>query len=133
MYRVMYKDAAQYVSRRNNIYYCVRRVPLDVRQHYKSSRISFSLKTKLLNAALRTAHSVSQRPEDYWLGLRLKQIDRPTIQLVQLGTTNDTSPSIMETVVLYLSINGKEGMPSVEHSCPTKAIYRHGNLSQWIT
>ena len=49
MYRSMYKDAAQYVSRRNNIYYYVRRVPLDVRQHYASSRISFSLRTKSLS------------------------------------------------------------------------------------
>ena len=55
MYRMMYKDAAQYVSRRNDIYYYVRRVPLDVRQHYASSRISFSLRTRSFNAALRTA------------------------------------------------------------------------------
>ena len=68
-YRLMYKDAAQYVSRRNNIYYYVRRVPLDVRQHYASSRISFSLRTKSLSAAFRKAHSVSQRLEDYWLAL----------------------------------------------------------------
>ena len=109
MYRVMYKDAAQYVSRRNDIYYYVRRVPLDVRQHYASSRISFSLRTKSLNAALRTAHSVSQRLEDYWLGLRLQQMDIPAIHLVQIGAANDSSPSIMEAVELYLSINGKEG------------------------
>ena len=109
MYRVMYKDAAQYVSRRNDIYYYVRRVPLDVRQHYASSRISFSLRTKSLNAALRTAHSVSQRLEDYWLGLRLKQMDIPAIHLVQVDSTNNASPSIMEAVELYLSINGKEG------------------------
>ena len=109
MHRLMYKDAAQYVSRRNDIYYYIRRVPLDVRQHYASSRISFSLRTKSLNAALRTAHSVTQRLEDYWLGLRLQQMDIPAIHLVQGGTTNDTSPSIVEAVEIYLSINGKEG------------------------
>ena len=109
MYRVMYKDAAQYVSRRNDIYYYVRRVTLDVRQHYASSRISFSLRTKSLNAALRTAHSVSQRLEDYWLGLRLQQMNIPAIHLVQIGAANDTSPPIMEAVKLYLSINGKDG------------------------
>ncbi len=109
MYRVMYKDAAHYVCRRNNIYYYVRRVPLDVRQHYASSRISFSLRTKSFNAALRTAHSVSQRLEDYWLGLRLQQMDVPAIHLVEVDSTNNASPSIMEAVELYLSINGKEG------------------------
>ena len=109
MYRMMYKDAAQYVSKRNDIYYYVRRVPLDVIRHYASSRISFSLRTKSLHAALRTAHSVSQRLEDYWLGLRLQQMDIPAIHLVQVGTTHDTSPPIMEAVELYLSINGKDG------------------------
>ena len=79
MYRVMYKDAAHYVCRRNDIFYYVRRVPLDVTRHYASSRISFSLRTKSFNAALRTAHSVSQRLEDYWLGLRLQQMDVPAI------------------------------------------------------
>ena len=109
MYRLMYKDAAHYVCRRNEIYYYVRRVPLDVRQHYASSRISFSLRTKSFNAALRTAHSVSQRLEDYWLGLRLQQMDIPAIHLVEVDSTNNASPSIMEAVELYLSINGKDG------------------------
>jgi integrase len=36
-------------------------------------------------------------------------MDIPAIHLVQVGTNNDTSPSIMEAVELYLSINGKEG------------------------
>ena len=97
------------IDTRNGIYYFVRRVPLDVRQHYASSRISFSLRTKSFNAAVRTAHSVSQRLEDYWLGLRLQQMDIPAIHLVQIGAANDSSPSIMEAVELYLSINGKEG------------------------
>ena len=109
MYKLMYKDAAHYVCRRNDIFYYVRRVPLDVRRHYASSRISFSLRTKSFNAALRTAHSVSQRLEDYWLGLRLQQMDVPAIHLVEVDSTNNASPSIMEAVELYLSINGKEG------------------------
>ncbi len=39
MYRVMYKDARQYVADRDGVFYYVRRVPHDVRQHYASSRI----------------------------------------------------------------------------------------------
>ena len=112
----MYKDAAQYVSRRNEIYYYVRRVPLDVSQHYASSRISFSLRTKSLNAALRTAHSVSQRLEDYWLGLRLQQMDIPAIHLVQVGTTHDTSPPIMEqSNFTFQSMERKEPPSKEQH------------------
>ena len=36
-------------------------------------------------------------------------MDIPAIHLVQVGTTHDTSPPIMEAVELHLSINGKEG------------------------
>ena len=65
MYRVMYKDAYQYVADRDGVFYYVRRVPHDVRQHYASSRISFSLRTKSHQSALRAAKSVTQRLEDY--------------------------------------------------------------------
>ena len=34
MYRLMHKDAYQYVADRDGVFYYVRRVPNDVRQHY---------------------------------------------------------------------------------------------------
>ena len=83
MYRVMYKDAYQYVADRDGVFYYVRRVPHDVKQHYASSRISFSLRTKSHQSALRAARSVTQRLEDYWLGLRLQQMDIPAIHLMK--------------------------------------------------
>ncbi|MGA0913516.1 MAG: DUF6538 domain-containing protein, partial [Candidatus Puniceispirillaceae bacterium] len=61
MHRVMYKNASQYVSNRGGIFHYVRRVPHDVRQHYASSRISFSLRTKSQRCALHAASSVTQR------------------------------------------------------------------------
>ena len=60
---MMYKDADQYVADRDGVFYYVRRVPNDVRQHYASSRISFSLRTKSHRSALRAAKSVTQRLE----------------------------------------------------------------------
>ena len=42
----MYKSDASYVSCRAGVYYYTRRVPYDVRQHYASNRLSFSLRTK---------------------------------------------------------------------------------------
>ena len=61
MYRVMYKDARQYVADRDGIFYYVRRVPHDVRQHYALSRISFSLRVKLHQSSLRAAKSITQQ------------------------------------------------------------------------
>ena len=60
MYRLMYKDAYQYVADGDGIFYYVRRVPHDVRQHYASSRISFSLRTKSHQSALRAARSLGE-------------------------------------------------------------------------
>ena len=108
MYRVMYKDAYQYVTDRDGIFYYVRRVPNDVRQHYASSRISFSLRTKSHQSALRAAKSVTQRLEDYWLGLRLQQMDIPAIHLVKTDDAEDASPLMIDAVEMYLSIKGKD-------------------------
>ena len=108
MYRVMYKDAYQYVADRDGIFYYVRRVPHDVKQHYASSRISFSLRTKSHQSALRAARSVTQRLEDYWLGLRLQQMDIPAIHLVKTDDVGDASPLMMDAVEMYLSIKGKD-------------------------
>ena len=108
MYRVMYKDARQYVADRDGVFYYVRRVPHDVSKHYASQRISFSLKTKSQHCAVRAASSVSQRLEDYWLGLRLQQMGIPAIHLVKTDDVDDTSPLMMDAVEMYLSIKGKE-------------------------
>ena len=108
MYKVMYKDADQYVADRDGVFYYVRRVPHDVRQHYASSRISFSLRTKSYQSALRAAKSVTQRLEDYWLGLRLQQMDIPTIHIVKTYEVEDASPLMMDAVEMYLYIKSKD-------------------------
>ena len=77
MHEMMYTNAAQYVTNRDGVFYYVRRVPHDLRQHYFSSRISFSLRTKSLRSAARAASSVTQRIEDYWLGLHLQLSHHP--------------------------------------------------------
>ena len=107
MHKVMYTNASQYVSRRDGVFYYIRRVPHDVRQHYASSRISFSLRTKSLRSAARTASSVTQRFEDYWLGLRLQQMDIPAIHLVKADDVEDNSPLLLDAVEMYLNTKGK--------------------------
>ena len=54
---------------RSGVYYFVCRIPVDVQQHYRSKRVSMSLRTRSLVAALRAAKSVIQRLEDYRMGL----------------------------------------------------------------
>ena len=104
----MYKSGASYVSCRAGVYYYTRRVPYDVRQHYASARLSFSLRTKSNAGALRAAQSVTQRLEDYWLGLRLQDMDIPAIHLVKANHVDDSSPLMTEAVDNYLRIKGND-------------------------
>ena len=72
----MHKNALFIRNRKGN-YYFVRRVPNDMKSYYSSDRISFSLKTKSYVSALRMTKSVTQRLEDYWLGIRLQNMKIP--------------------------------------------------------
>ena len=64
------------------MYYFVRRIPVDVQQHYRSKRVSMSLRTRSLDATARPAKSVMQNLEDCWMGLRVKQMDVPELHLL---------------------------------------------------
>ena len=108
MYKVMYNSNASYVSCRAGVYYYTRRIPNDVRQFYASSRLSFSLRTKSYAGAIRAASSVTQRLEDYWLGLRLQQMDIPAIHLVKTDDVNNTSPVILDAVENYLKLKNND-------------------------
>ena len=108
MLKVMYRSDDSYVSCRAGVYYYIRRVPYDVRQHYASKRLSFSLKTKSYAGALRAAQSVTQRLEDYWLGLRLQDMDIPAIHLVRTNHVDDDSPVMLDAVENYIRIKGND-------------------------
>jgi len=79
-----------------------------VKQHYASHRLSFNLRTKSNAGALRAAQSVTQRLEDYWLGLRLQDMDIPAIHLVKANHVDDSSPLMLDAVENYLRIKGND-------------------------
>ena len=108
MLKVMYRSDDSYMSCRAGIYYYTRRVPFDLRQHYASNRLSFSLKTKSYAWALRAAQLVTQRLVDYWLGLRLQDMDIPAIHLVRTNAVEDCSPVTLDAVENYLRIKGND-------------------------
>ena len=85
----------------------MRRVPYDLTFHYDVKRLCFSLKTKSASAAVRASKSINQRLEDYWLGLRLQNMDIPAIQVVR--GTNDLQNNtihLSEASELYLRLKG---------------------------
>ena len=102
-YRMAYNNPS-HIRVRFGVYHFVRRVPSDVRQHYRSDRVSISLRTKSEATATRSAKSISQRLDDYWHGLRLQKMDVPALHLVIGDKVNadDNSPTMMEAVEIHM-------------------------------
>src|SRR6056300_1627068 len=101
------KYAPEHVMIRDGVYYYVRHIPCDLASIYSVKRLCFSLKTKSASAAVRASKSINQRLEDYWLGLRLQNMDIPAIQVVKSGDThvNDTL-LLSQACELYLRLKG---------------------------
>ena len=104
-HRLGHKTPA-YIQERDGLFYFVRRVPSDVRRYYRSPKIRQSLRTKSMPTAARSAASINQRLEDYWLGLRLQQIAIPAINLVSTPKTSAAPDclTLSEARDLYLRL-----------------------------
>ena len=99
-------NQSSYIRVRFGVYHFIRRVPADVKQYYRSDRVSISLRTKSAKAAIRSAQSISQRLDDYWHGLRLQKMDVPALHLLidNIDDVVDDSPTMMEAVDIYLRL-----------------------------
>ena len=107
-------NQSPHIRVRSGIYHFVRRVPADLQQHYRSDRVSISLRTKSARAAFRSAVSISQRLDDYWHGLRLQKMDVPALHLVidDEADVRDNSPTMMEAVETYLRLKPDKQTPT---------------------
>ena len=107
-------NQSPHIRVRSGIYHFVRRVPADLQQHYRSGRVSISLRTKSARAASRSAVSISQRLDDYWHGLRLQKMDVPALHLVTDDEADvpDNSPTMMEAVETYLRLKAEKQTPT---------------------
>ena len=101
------KCEANHVLYRDGIYYYVRRAPYDLTSYYDVKRLCFSLKTKSASAAVRASKSINQRLEDYWLGLRMQNMDIPAIQAVRRSDNlQDNTIKLSKACELYLRLKG---------------------------
>ena len=112
-YRMTY-NLSPHIRVRSGIYHFVRRVPADLQQHYRSDRVSISLRTRSTKAAYRSATSINQRLDDYWHGLRLQKMDVPALHLVIDGEADvtDNNPTMMEAVDSYLLLKKDKQSPT---------------------
>ena len=89
--------------KRDNQFYYVRHIPSDLTHHYSVQRICFSLKTKSDSTAVRFSKSITQRLDDYWFGMRLKNMNVPAGDKIKLdGAIIDDNLLILFVLFLML-------------------------------
>ena len=73
----METKSVPYSFRKNGIFYFTRRVPQDLRAHYSTRRIAFSLKTRSAKMAIVRAQTTSTKLDQHWHFLRVNSFEHP--------------------------------------------------------
>jgi hypothetical protein len=86
------KDA-HYLMNKGGVFYFTRHVPNDLQCHYARPRIVICLKTRSKNPALKASHSLASKLDDFWLKMRISQMEVPAAELLIKGQPTNTFTS----------------------------------------
>ena len=104
------KNVPKYVFQKDGTYYFSRHVPLDVRQFYSRPRIVICLKTQNSYLASRSCKSISSKLDDYWMKLRLTEIEVPASHLLKTVSSPKSilskQPRLSEALERYVRLKG---------------------------
>jgi hypothetical protein len=104
---------------KDGVFYFSRRIPRELRRHYSSPRIAYSLRTKSEKLAEARARRAADQLDEYWYHLRTHDADLPGKHMLRLqsdlkvlspaGLTTPSSLSVVlsEAVSIYLLQKGK--------------------------
>ena len=97
----------KYTYRKDGVFYFSKQVPSDVRSYYSKKRIILCLRTKSSSQAQQASKAVLAKLEDYWLKLRIKDLDVPASHLLNesLSVTSGM-PTIEDALRVYLDTKG---------------------------
>lgn len=110
--------SAHHTFTKNGVYYFVRRIPVELRRHYTSPKISFSLRTRSASVAASRAMRAASKLDEYWFHLRCRDSELPGRHMLRLGGPLDnldvgSGPSVKlgcmtlsEGVATYLRLKG---------------------------
>lgn len=116
----------RYVFVKEGIYYFIRRIPADLRQHYSAGKISYSLRTRSPAVAISRANRAACKLDEYWYHLRTQDVDLPGKHLLRHGLTRPSprqeddaavttgALTLSEAVLTYLRLKG-QGRPETFH------------------
>jgi len=100
----------KYTFIKDNVYYFSKAVPSDLQHHYCKPRVVISLKTKSSHRAATASRIMLSKLEDYWLGLRLKDIEVPAAHLLRSQATVNLNSNLIclsEALEIYLRVKGR--------------------------
>jgi integrase len=97
----------KYTYRKDDVFYFSKQVPNDVRSYYSKQRIVLCLRTKSPSQAQQASKAVLAKLEDYWLKLRIKDLDVPASHLLNESLSVTAGmPTIEDALNLYLDLKG---------------------------
>lgn len=104
----MQTKSVRFAFLKDGIYYFSRRVPSDLRSHYATDRISFSLRTTSARDAAARGQAHAIKLDEFWFKLRLNggQVPGHHRLLNDEERTRRPSPTIIEAKELYLRLKG---------------------------
>ena len=89
----MVYNQREYLWLKGGVFYFSRRVPIYVQKHYERPRIDICLKTSSKPAALKASRSIASKLDDFWLQMRLADIDILTSHLLLRGKRKEAYTS----------------------------------------
>ena len=108
----MVSNQCEYLWQKRGVYYFRRKVPNDVQQHYERSQIVICLKTKSKSAAIKASRSIASKLDDFWLQMRIADMDVPASHLLVKGKPKDAfisyASSLSDALATYCSLKGAD-------------------------
>jgi integrase len=101
-----------YTFQKSGVWYFSRRVPADLRRHYRTGRIAYSLRTKSIRDARVRAMSDAAKLDRHWHILRISSDELPGKHLLADAVEADTidtpkdDHSLKASVAVYLRLKG---------------------------
>ena len=101
---------AHYLMCKGGVYYFTRHVPNDLQRHYATPRIVICLKTRSQNAALKASRSMAAKLDDFWLQMRVANMDVPASDKLTKQQPKEAftscAPKLSDALQRYFKLKG---------------------------
>jgi len=108
----MVDKSAHYLMCKGGVFYFTRHVPNDLQRHYATPRIVICLKTRNHASALRASRSMAAKLDDFWLQMRLSQLDVPAsdrlVKQQPINTFISSAPKLSDALSNYCALKGAD-------------------------